>query len=142
MMYIISHEQIMRTWRSFPRSRRVLKYLVPSIELPVHKNRIKREGLWSVEVIEHAVCEHFECTIDKMLDKRRGAETILRRSVLMYMVYTFCNTRGADLSKRYGFDRTTLIHHAITIHDLLGQKSQLELRKTVKKILSNLWEKQ
>lgn len=138
MTFEISEEKVRQAAKMFRRSKSVIGFLFPDLKINLPQSRILRERAYSIRKVERVVCEYFCTDIDTILRRGRAQEHIVRRSILFYTVYTYADMKGEYLAKRYGYDRSSIIHHANVVLGQLFLENENSYRRHAENVYKNL----
>lgn len=91
----------------------------------------------TIEAIQKMVCEYFDVSYDKLLQKTRKREIVQARQITMYLAKTFTKNSLKTIGEHFGGrDHTTVIHSCQTVKDLMDtdslfKESVMELQQKV-----------
>ena len=91
----------------------------------------------TIDAIQKMVCEYFDVSYDKLLQKTRKREIVQARQITMYLAKTFTKNSLKTIGEHFGGrDHTTVIHSCQTVKDLMDtdslfKESVLELQQKV-----------
>src|SRR5215203_4883365 len=104
----------------------------------VLRNHIKTSSKEiTIENIQKMVCEYFDVTYDKLLQKTRKREIVQARQITMYLAKAFTKNSLKTIGEHFGGrDHTTVIHSCQTVKDLMDtdgvfRENVLELQQKV-----------
>ena len=74
----------------------------------------------TIDAIQKMVCEYFDVSYDKLLQKTRKREIVQARQITMYLAKTFTKNSLKTIGEHFGGrDHTTVIHSCQTVKDLM-----------------------
>src|SRR6187399_2971673 len=91
----------------------------------------------TIETIQRMVCEYFDVSYDKLLQKTRKREIVQARQITMYLAKAFTKNSLKTIGEHFGGrDHTTVIHSCQTVKDLMDtdsvfRENVLELQQKV-----------
>ncbi|MFN5135609.1 MAG: chromosomal replication initiator protein DnaA [Chitinophagaceae bacterium] len=91
----------------------------------------------TIDAIQKMVCEYFDVSYDKLLQKTRKREIVQARQITMYLAKTFTKNSLKTIGEHFGGrDHTTVIHSCQTVKDLMDtdslfKESVMELQQKV-----------
>jgi chromosomal replication initiator protein len=91
----------------------------------------------TIDAIQKMVCEYFDVSYDKLLQKTRKREIVQARQITMYLSKAFTKNSLKTIGEHFGGrDHTTVIHSCQTVKDLMDtdslfKESVLELQQKV-----------
>ena len=91
----------------------------------------------TIETIQRMVCEYFDVSYDKLLQKTRKREIVQARQITMYLAKAFTKNSLKNIGEHFGGrDHTTVIHSCQTVKDLMDtdsvfRENVLELQQKV-----------
>jgi chromosomal replication initiator protein len=91
----------------------------------------------TIDAIQKMVCDYFDVSYDKLLQKTRKREIVQARQITMYLAKTFTKNSLKTIGEHFGGrDHTTVIHSCQTVKDLMDtdslfKESVLELQQKV-----------
>jgi len=91
----------------------------------------------TIDAIQKMVCEYFDVSYDKLLQKTRKREIVQARQITMYLAKTFTKNSWKTIGEHFGGrDHTTVIHSCQTVKDLMDtdslfKESVMELQQKV-----------
>src|ERR1700743_1701315 len=78
----------------------------------------------TIETIQRMVCEYFDVSYDKLLQKTRKREIVQARQITMYLAKAFTKNSLKTIGEHFGGrDHTTVIHSCQTVKDLMDTDS-------------------
>ena len=78
----------------------------------------------TIDAIQKMVCEYFDVSYDKLLQKTRKREIVQARQITMYLAKAFTKTSLKTIGEHFGGrDHTTVIHSCQTVKDLMDTDS-------------------
>jgi chromosomal replication initiator protein len=104
----------------------------------VLRNFVKSSGKEiTIDTIQKMVCEFFDVSYDKLLQKTRKREIVQARQITMYLAKAFTKNSLKTIGEHFGGrDHTTVIHSCQTVKDLMDtdsnfRESVMELQQKV-----------
>jgi chromosomal replication initiator protein len=91
----------------------------------------------TIDTIQRMVCEYFDVSYDKLLQKTRKREIVQARQITMYLAKAFTKNSLKTIGEHFGGrDHTTVIHSCQTVKDLMDtdtvfRENVLELQQKV-----------
>ncbi len=91
----------------------------------------------TIDTIQKMVCEYFDVSYDKLLQKTRKREIVQARQITMFLAKAFTKNSLKTIGEHFGGrDHTTVIHSCQTVKDLMDtdslfKESVLELQQKV-----------
>ena len=91
----------------------------------------------TIDTIQRMVCEYFDVSYDKLLQKTRKREIVQARQITMFLAKTFTKNSLKSIGEHFGGrDHTTVIHSCQTVKDLMDtdnlfKESVMELQQKV-----------
>ena len=91
----------------------------------------------TIDAIQKMVCDYFDVSYDKLLQKTRKREIVQARQITMYLAKTFTKNSLKTIGEHFGGrDHTTVIHSCQTVKDLMDtdslfKESVMELQQKV-----------
>jgi chromosomal replication initiator protein len=91
----------------------------------------------TIETIQRMVCDYFDVSYDKLLQKTRKREVVQARQITMYLAKAFTKNSLKTIGEHFGGrDHTTVIHSCQTVKDLMDtdhlfRENVLELQQKV-----------
>jgi chromosomal replication initiator protein len=91
----------------------------------------------TIETIQKMVCDFFDVSYDKLLQKTRKREIVQARQITMYLAKIFTKNSLKTIGEHFGGrDHTTVIHSCQTVKDLMDtdnlfRESVIELQQKV-----------
>ena len=91
----------------------------------------------TIDAIQKMVCEYFDVSYDKLLQKTRKREIVQARQITMFLSKAFTKNSLKTIGEHFGGrDHTTVIHSCQTVKDLMDtdnlfKESVLELQQKV-----------
>lgn len=91
----------------------------------------------TIETIQRMVCEYFDVSYDKLLQKTRKREIVQARQITMYLAKAFTKNSLKTIGEHFGGrDHTTVIHSCQTVKDLMDtdnlfRENVMELQQKV-----------
>lgn len=74
----------------------------------------------TIEVIQKMVCDYFDISYDKLLQKTRKREIVQARQITMFLAKAFTKNSLKTIGEHFGGrDHTTVIHSCQTVKDLM-----------------------
>lgn len=74
----------------------------------------------TIDAIQKVVCEYFEVSYEKLLQKTRKREVVQARQITMYLAKAFTKNSLKTIGEHFGGrDHTTVIHSCQTVKDLM-----------------------
>lgn len=81
----------------------------------------------TIEAIQKMVCDYFDVSYDKLLQKTRKREIVQARQITMYLAKTFTKNSLKTIGEHFGGrDHTTVIHSCQTVKDLMDTDSSFK----------------
>jgi chromosomal replication initiator protein len=78
----------------------------------------------TIETIQRMVCDYFDVSYDKLLQKTRKREIVQARQITMYLAKAFTKNSLKTIGEHFGGrDHTTVIHSCQTVKDLMDTDS-------------------
>src|SRR6186713_3233715 len=78
----------------------------------------------TIDTIQRMVCEFFDVSYDKLLQKTRKREIVQARQITMYLAKAFTKNSLKTIGEHFGGrDHTTVIHSCQTVKDLMDTDS-------------------
>lgn len=78
----------------------------------------------TIDTIQKMVCEYFDVSYDKLLQKTRKREIVQARQITMYLAKSFTKNSLKTIGEHFGGrDHTTVIHSCQTVKDLMDTDS-------------------
>jgi chromosomal replication initiator protein len=78
----------------------------------------------TIDAIQKMVCEFFDVSYDKLLQKTRKREIVQARQITMYLAKAFTKNSLKTIGEHFGGrDHTTVIHSCQTVKDLMDTDS-------------------
>src|SRR5882724_1096101 len=78
----------------------------------------------TIEAIQKMVCDYFDVSYDKLLQKTRKREIVQARQITMYLAKAFTKNSLKTIGEHFGGrDHTTVIHSCQTVKDLMDTDS-------------------
>jgi chromosomal replication initiator protein len=78
----------------------------------------------TIDAIQKMVCEYFDVSYDKLLQKTRKREIVQARQITMYLAKAFTKNSLKTIGEHFGGrDHTTVIHSCQTVKDLMDTDS-------------------
>jgi len=91
----------------------------------------------TIDTIQKMVCDYFDVSYDKLLQKTRKREIVQARQITMFLAKTFTKNSLKTIGEHFGGrDHTTVIHSCQTVKDLMDtdtlfKENVLELQQKV-----------
>ncbi len=91
----------------------------------------------TIDAIQKMVCDYFDVSYEKLLQKTRKREIVQARQITMYLAKTFTKNSLKTIGEHFGGrDHTTVIHSCQTVKDLMDtdslfKESVMELQQKV-----------
>lgn len=91
----------------------------------------------TIDTIQKMVCEYFDVSYDKLLQKTRKREIVQARQITMYLSKAFTKNSLKTIGEHFGGrDHTTVIHSCQTVKDLMDtdnvfRENVLEIQQKV-----------
>jgi chromosomal replication initiator protein len=91
----------------------------------------------TIDTIQRMVCDYFDVSYDKLLQKTRKREIVQARQITMFLAKTFTKNSLKSIGEHFGGrDHTTVIHSCQTVKDLMDtdnlfKESVMELQQKV-----------
>jgi chromosomal replication initiator protein len=91
----------------------------------------------TIDTIQKMVCDYFDVTYDKLLQKTRKREIVQARQISMYLAKAFTKNSLKTIGDHFGGrDHTTVIHSCQTVKDLMDtdtsfRESVMDLQQKV-----------
>ena len=84
----------------------------------------------TIEIIQKMVCDYFDISYDKLLQKTRKREIVQARQITMFLAKAFTKNSLKTIGEHFGGrDHTTVIHSCQTVKDLMD--TDLSFRENV-----------
>lgn len=81
----------------------------------------------TIDTIQKMVCEYFDVSYDKLLQKTRKREIVQARQITMFLAKTFTKNSLKTIGEHFGGrDHTTVIHSCQTVKDLMDTDSSFK----------------
>lgn len=78
----------------------------------------------TIDAIQKMVCDYFDVSYEKLLQKTRKREIVQARQITMYLAKTFTKNSLKTIGEHFGGrDHTTVIHSCQTVKDLMDTDS-------------------
>ena len=91
----------------------------------------------TIEIIQKMVCDYFDISYDKLLQKTRKREIVQARQITMFLAKAFTKNSLKTIGEHFGGrDHTTVIHSCQTVKDLMDtdnsfRENVIELQQKV-----------